>query len=367
MSTPRQEDTERDAWLGEALRHAPDAQAAPPSALSDAILRQARAATPAAGAPAKAPARNPWAAAWGWLARPPVAAGLASVMVATLIGMVWWDQPMDSTIVRPPALDATPAIDATPPPTVAVPPPVATAPQPPAFGEIVEGAAKPGRESAAQRKLDAPKRTPRRAEAEPAARTAADADAAAPAPAAPPPAAAPVAAPVLALRARESAAPATAQSKSEAVRDESRALTPSDTLARSAAVKAAAPPAQLGNDFTGARAGARPVAFGTLLASVAAQPERWGWERTGAVQPMTPALQRWLARVDAATSTARWRAAADAASSGEANVLRLYRDGTLAATLRLDDESVGLVPGPRAALPPAALAALKQALDDATR
>jgi hypothetical protein len=47
-------DAERDAWLREALRHAPDAAAAPPAALREAILSQARAATaarPAARAP----------------------------------------------------------------------------------------------------------------------------------------------------------------------------------------------------------------------------------------------------------------------------------------------------------------------------
>ena len=387
MSTPRQDDTERDAWLSEALRHAPDAQAAPSSALSDAILRQARAATNAAHTPAKAPARSPWAATWDWLARPPVAAGFASVMVATLVGLMWWDQPMDPTLARPPAADASPA-------PAAAPPPVAAAPQQPApsLGEIAQGAAKTGAQPAAQRKLAAPKPAPRPVEAEPARsvvparapavaperegpapfadrRTAADAVAAAPAPApapaTPPPVPAAVAAPApaLALRARESAAPATAESKLEAARDESRALTTSGALARGASAKAAAPAAQRSDNFTDAR----PVAFNTVLASVAAQPERWGWERSGAVQPMRPALQRWLARLDAATSAARWGATADAASSGDASVLRLYRDGALAATLRLDDETVGLAPGPRATLPPATLAALKQALDDASR
>ena len=42
--TPRASDDspEHDAWLREALRHAPDAAAGPPAAVSDAILRQAR-------------------------------------------------------------------------------------------------------------------------------------------------------------------------------------------------------------------------------------------------------------------------------------------------------------------------------------
>ena len=166
------DDADRDAYLREALRHAPDADLAAPGALSDVILRQARmvaAALPASAAalqtpgaaasvtPVEAPQRvglaeppaapawvassasraspPPWGAssaspgsrashapppsarptrssrapasrffgdAWRWLARPPVAAGFASVMAATLVGLMWWDQPMD-TALRPPA------------------------------------------------------------------------------------------------------------------------------------------------------------------------------------------------------------------------------------------------------------------------
>jgi hypothetical protein len=40
---------------------------------------------------------------WSWLARPQVAAGFASVMAATLVGMLWWDRPMDETQPLPPA------------------------------------------------------------------------------------------------------------------------------------------------------------------------------------------------------------------------------------------------------------------------
>ncbi|MES2100771.1 MAG: hypothetical protein V4569_13175 [Pseudomonadota bacterium] len=353
MSTPRQDDTERDAWLSEALRHAPDAQAAPPSALSDAILRQARAAANVARAPAntrpKPPARSPWAAAWDWFARPPVAAGFASVMVATLLGLMWWDQPMDPTIARPPALDATPP--------AAAPPPVTAAPQPnaPASEEVAQGVAKaePAASKPAQRRIEAePARrmapAREREGPEPFADRGTAADATAAAPATPPPAAAPAAAPApaQALRARAAAAPTAAESKAEMARDESRAPTPQRT------------------DNV---ADARPAALGALLASIGAQPERWTWERRAAPQPIGPALQRWLARLDAATASARWRPAAETAASGETAVLRLYRDGVLAATLRLDDESVELAPGPRAALPPATLATLKQALDDATR
>ncbi|MEO8808593.1 MAG: hypothetical protein ABI433_21120, partial [Burkholderiaceae bacterium] len=90
-------DHERDAWLAQALHHAPDANADAPPALSDTILREARAAARQSAAPAAprpesvSPLR--WlASAWDWLARPPVAAGFASVMVATLVGVMWWDR-----------------------------------------------------------------------------------------------------------------------------------------------------------------------------------------------------------------------------------------------------------------------------------
>ena len=38
------------------------------------------------------------AAFWMWLARPPVAAAFASVMAATLVGVMWWDRPLDETL-----------------------------------------------------------------------------------------------------------------------------------------------------------------------------------------------------------------------------------------------------------------------------
>ena len=94
------EDAERDAWLREALRHAPDAGAAPPSVVSAAILAEARAAaarsagTPALPRGSVVPA-NPFLMLWRWLARPAVATGFASVMAATLVGLMWWDRPMD--------------------------------------------------------------------------------------------------------------------------------------------------------------------------------------------------------------------------------------------------------------------------------
>jgi hypothetical protein len=99
-------DTERDAWLREALRHAPDASAAPPPALREAILAQARAVAAAAAGAGRAtassrPRQRSFADFWAWLARPPVASGFAGLMAATLVGLMWWDQPMDLAQPRP--------------------------------------------------------------------------------------------------------------------------------------------------------------------------------------------------------------------------------------------------------------------------
>lgn len=110
-------DDERDAWLREALRHAPDSSLSPPAILRDSILSQARAAVAVAAVPPRAAAAAParrrirressFAAFWSWLARPPVAAGFASVMAATLVGLMWWDRPMDEAMPQPPAVSSS--------------------------------------------------------------------------------------------------------------------------------------------------------------------------------------------------------------------------------------------------------------------
>jgi len=124
-------DAERDAWLREALRHAPDADAVPPTGVSEAILAKARAqaqgGAPARTRPARGSAANGLAAFWDWLARPPVAAGFASVMAATLVGLMWWDRPMDEAMPRAPALTAersgAPRLASPAPTTAEAPPP----------------------------------------------------------------------------------------------------------------------------------------------------------------------------------------------------------------------------------------------------
>ena len=121
-------------------------RAAPPAALRESILAQARAATASRSAMPAAAARQSRPAAlasfWAWLARPPVASGFAGLMAAVLVGLMWWDQPMDLARPAPasPAAErAAPAPETSPTaatPTAATPataPTVATpAPTPPA-------------------------------------------------------------------------------------------------------------------------------------------------------------------------------------------------------------------------------------------
>lgn len=98
-STSSSVDAERDAWLSEALRHAPDANVAPPAALSDMILREAQAKAARPRAPV---ANRPsfWTRMWLWSAQPAVGAGLASVMVASLVGVMLWDRPPEENTPR---------------------------------------------------------------------------------------------------------------------------------------------------------------------------------------------------------------------------------------------------------------------------
>ena len=104
----------RDAWLREALRHAPDADVRPPPALRDAILRQAR--IPSARRPGL------WArveAAMSWLARPPVAAGLATLTLSTVIVVMWRNGPPDEA-TAPVASNAPLRAASAPPPAAPV-------------------------------------------------------------------------------------------------------------------------------------------------------------------------------------------------------------------------------------------------------
>jgi len=356
VTTPH-DDPARDAWLSEALRHAPDADAAPSAELSNAILRHARQAVkvPLAREPARRP--KPLAQLWAWLARPPVAAGFATVMVATLVGVMWWDQPLDDALPRSDTPAATRAVDAP-----VAPPPVAEAParapeEPQAFEperkkESANTAAAPAPKRDRAREPASERRAPATATDASRARSA---DAAAPPPAAAPTTPAPAPAPAATGEITTQSA-AAAPARDEAIQQGS-GNAPARALAKSAPAAA-----------TGGALSLRAQDSATPLLTID-EPRRWSWQRDAAMRAMTPALQGWLVQLDRA---ARWRptdSPPPAASSSHA-VLQLWRDGVPRATITLGDDAVWLTPADgapmTAPLAPAAAASLKAALITAT-
>lgn len=155
MSSPR------DPHLAEALRHAPDHGAAPPPALSAAILRAAREAVQ----PRAAPRWLRWLAA---LQQPRWAGSAAALMLGVLIGSLWWGRPetdpspqergllpppADTAAVQAPAPAARPALPEAPERQITARPEAAQ-PAPPA-----EAAAARERRAQAQREPSAPRPT----------------------------------------------------------------------------------------------------------------------------------------------------------------------------------------------------------------
>jgi len=356
-------DPDRDDYLREALRHAPDAQVQPPTALSALILNEARTKARDAKPPAR-PARIPLLGLWDWLARPSVAAGFAGLMAATLVGVMWWDQPMDPALPRRPA-PATAPVAA---PSVASAPGVA-----PAQAPIAE----------AERRAAEPPHVVLR-KAAPAADKAAVAPAASP----PPPAPAAAARDELAANSQSGAA----QPAREATPVTAMALpppklpAPAEQAAPDTAVTAGAlAKSKSADDAKRARSSDAPKAelselrvqqdastrssLVRLRAAVAAEPARWAWQRDdGSAQSMNDNVSAWLAQLDAATgSTWQPRNAHDtAAPLGRG--LRLMRDGRLLHSLLVTEHGVlwqSEQSAWQAGLPTDTLARLQTALDAA--
>jgi|GEM_PF-3808826 len=267
-------------------------------------------------------------------------------MVAMVAGVIWWDRPIDADRGQPP-LASVPAAapEAAPSPPPATPPapaPVAE-PQPRAKAETKPAAALPaGRADKETRRRDAPlaqssaaprafpaapdEQQPAAASAERASAGAAAgslADSATPAAAKAAPAA-PAAPPIAPIA---PPAPATAMAP----------------LARQAPAAAQRERAEVASaEMRSAQNFAAPARFdvGALREALAGEPQRWTWQRGAAgPQPVNAALSRWLAQVEAAAAQGA-SAAGDqrdglAVQRAAPLELQLWRDGRLAATLRI--------------------------------
>lgn len=353
MSTPDDDGVPRDAWLREALRHAPDAGAAPSHKVDENILRMGRAAVapraerPVHATPAPLPSSGSWtdglASLWAWLARPPVAAGFASVMVATVVGVMWWGRSPED--MQPP--QEAPVAAATPTPSeraeerAAAPAAATTLPE------------------AARRAADASARVAATPDAEAPARKLAAAPTPAPAaPAAPPRTEAP---PVAVAAAPPAPAPATmpaapapqnAAAADTAARARESAERRDLAAAKSAAPAGAGAPQQTEATAPSALAG-RAVAASTALETpgfsnlrfeIRRKPEAWTWTRDdGAARPVDEATEAWIAQTDRAARTV-WQAGAVGAEQST-TTLRFTRDGVVRAVLRLGPTGMRLTRG----------------------
>lgn len=353
---------ERDAWLSLALRHAPDANADAPPALSETILREARSAvarpavkvtaTVTAAAPVRSRGdRSNWfVSAWDWLARPPMAAGFGAVMAATLVGILWWGRPLDETLPHPPLSGA-----AAPQTRTEAAPGVLADALP---GER-EAAAVPPAAPSADKSHSPPQR---------AAKTG-------PAPKTRPPFAAEIARREPGDSAAPSAAAAPAPSTAQAVQQAPEAADLRRELGASGASVADAT-AQRSNQSSSAAAApaaaTKTAPLAELLTALAQQPERWSWQRGSAeAQAINPALQRWLVQLERSTAS-HWGAAFGPAPNQASGTLRLLLDGVPRATLgfeaggvRAEISAAGGAASALARVPQSVTDRLKKALDEA--
>ena len=352
MSEP---DEARDAHLRKALRHAPDAQLQAPPHLSELILKEARAKARDAK-PEVTPALT-WARrVWDWLARPAVATGFAGVMAATLVGLMWWDQPMDEAMPRSPVPAAAPAAEPAAPAASEAPPVLRTSPS--------DGAttAPPKPEPPRKKAAEAPRNAAAGTAAPPRSETGLAAPAPVAMPPAPAPAPAPAAAPALSADASAEAL-AKARVKEEEHQRERSSMAPTEAPQRRAAAKA-----QL-NESRLQLEGEAYTRVASVRAAIASEATRWAWQRANApAQPMNDAVYAWLAQLDSSTGT-QWKArSARETTAPRGRALTLLRDGQLQHSFQITERSVLWQRGQTAwqvALPAETLAALQAALDSA--
>jgi hypothetical protein len=321
-----------DAHLRAALRHAPDAHMAPGPQLSARILQAARAA---ASPPPQRWSVGPWLAqAWQALARPPLAAGMASLAVMVLVGTLWWSQPMDAGFERPVAEGPALPAPATQPSSAAV-----------TTSTLASEATTTTADALARRTPSAP----------PAHR---------PAPSAMAIERKAVAAGASSARAKaaDAAAPAAEPHEAEQLRDLAKVAAPAQTstpaeaaspsrkehaLAEEAASKnsarRAAPSAIVGRlDAAVGTSAPQPNALSSVWAPLRAEPQRWTLLLNGQPLP-APGPAQWAALDQlSALTQGQWQArpssttaAAAAAVADAPTELRLLRDGQLLHTVVL--------------------------------
>jgi hypothetical protein len=298
---------------------------------------------PVHAAPAPMPASGDgWAdklaALWTWLARPPVAAGFAGVMVATLVGLMWWGRSPEE--MQPPQEAPVAAAPATATETAAAPP-VATAALPDAARQAAKASARvaaaaPAAEPPARKTAAAPTPAPATPAAPPAKAEAPVVVAAAPpapAPAAPP--ARNAAAADMAARARESGERRDLPAAKSAA--------PAGAVAPPQQAEAAVPSALTGR-AVGASTALETPALSNLRFEIRRKPEAWTWTRDdGAPRPMDDPTEAWIAQTDRSTRTV-WQAGA-VGSDTSTTTLRFTRDGVVRAVLRLGPSGMRLTRG----------------------
>ena len=410
-------DEPHDGHLKEALRHAPDATLAAPPALSAAILQQASAAVHAPaqrGVVGVPPPR--WLTllrnVWDGLTRPPVAASLAGLMVATSLTLLWRDglmeQPFDGPAPAESVRLSGPPPSATPPATpVAAQTPAPAPPPKPEPAALAKYAGLPERSAAATRAPTPPTAAPGanepvppdapvmadRAEAPPALRPAP-----VPAPGANHAPAAPAPAPVPAWRSPSMPAPPPAPETTPSPAPGAAATRPPPVVAATPpqeardALPVATPIARSATEATRGRLDPRsfaadssappelPGRLAGLMAELRAEPARWTMQADGAVpRPIDGAATAWLQALvrEAEAAGAHWLPPSAPSFEGPAAsseptgtttsapaVLQLWRDGLARHRFQLGDDQVGWQTTGRSVvlvLPTAALRRLAQA------
>ncbi|HUP06908.1 MAG TPA: hypothetical protein VMU47_07145 [Caldimonas sp.] len=360
-------DEARDAHLRAALRHAPDADARPPDAVSARILAVARASSTRADVSRDSARRRQGrlasmlAGLWISAARPSMAGAFATVVVATLVGVLWWERPIDVAMVRPAPVEpsAPPAATTAPPATLskptltspsALPKPASPSPAeqatplarvaPPAARAPDAFPAPAGRRQAPRSSVDAPSRSvePAPEHASPPVDDAAAAD---------------QRTDVRGDRSAPTAAAAHERSEAEPV---PKALRKSETqgfVRRERDANLAAAPAAEPRDQLSAAAPQAPAAAGLagLRARVQSAPEQWTWTRDG-IDDRHPgaALTTWLAeaeqaaRANASATNAAGKDAATPAGSEAARLeIQLFEAGRRRAIVRVTAAGIDLV------------------------